>query len=176
MARVFAARRVFHALAVALEPKGIAMSKSNSLESDYLKLVFQNIAAALIGDAAGLQPSATAGSLYVSMHTADPGETGDQTTSEANYTGYARVAVVRSSGGWTVSGTAPTQAANAGAVNFPACTGGSSTVTYFGVGTALSGAGKLLYSGALSAPVTSLAVSNGITPAFGAGLVAFTED
>ncbi len=77
------------------------MSKSDQWESDLLKLVFQNIAATKIGDAAGLLPSAGAGSLYVSLHTANPGETGLQTTSEAAYGGYARQAVVRSSGGWT---------------------------------------------------------------------------
>jgi hypothetical protein len=149
------------------------MSKSNTWESDVLKLVFQNTAAALIGDASGLQPSATAGSLYIGLHTADPGEAGDQTTSEATYTSYARIAVVRSAGGWTVSGTAPTQVANAALVTFAQCTGGSNTITHFSVGTALSGAGKLLYSGALTA---SLAVSNLITPQFSIGTLVVTED
>ena len=50
------------------------MSKGNTFENDLLLLVFNNTAAALIGDASGLQPSATAGSLYVSLHTSDPGE------------------------------------------------------------------------------------------------------
>jgi len=149
------------------------MSKSNTWESDLLLLVFNNTNAGSIGDATGLRGSSTAGSLYVSLHTADPGETGDQTTSEATYTSYARVAVVRSSSGWTISGTAPTQAANAATVSFPKCTGGSHTVTYVGVGTDSSGAGKLLYSGALT---SSLAVSNNITPSFAAGALVLTED
>ena len=149
------------------------MSKSNLWESDLLKLVFQNTACTLIGDAAGLLPSAGAGSLYVSQHTADPGETGDQTTNEATWTGYARVAVVRSAGGWTVSGTAPTQVANAALITSAACTAGSNTITHFGVGASSSGAGKLLYSGALSA---SLAVSAGITPEFAIGAAVITED
>lgn len=58
-----------------------------------LKLLFQNLAAAGIGDASGLQPSAVAGSLYVSLYTA---------SGECAYTSYARVAVARSAGGWTV--------------------------------------------------------------------------
>lgn len=149
------------------------MSKSDQWESDLLKLVFQNAAAALIGDAAGLQPSVGAGSLYVSLHTADPGEAGTQATNEATYTSYARVAVARSSGGWTVSGTAPAQVANAAAVTFPTCTGGTNTITHYGIGTAPSGAGKLLYSGALG---SSLAVSNGIQPQFNAGGLIVTED
>jgi hypothetical protein len=101
------------------------------------------------------------------------GETGDQTTSEATYTGYARVAVARSSGGWTISGTAPTQVQNAALISFPACTAGSNTITFFGVGTLTSGAGKLLYSGAVS---PNLAVSNGITPQISANGITITED
>jgi hypothetical protein len=149
------------------------MSKSNTWESDLLKLVFNNTTSSLIGDATGLVGSSTAGSLYVSLHTADPGETGTQTTSESAYTSYARVAVARTTGGWTISGTAPTQAANTAAVNFPQCTGGSETITHVAVGTDPSGTGKLLYSGALN---SSLAVSNNITPSFAIAGLVFTED
>lgn len=135
-----------------------------------LLLFFNNTDFALIGDAAGLQNSAVAGSLYVSLHTGDPGEAGSQTTNEATYTSYARVAVARSGAGWTVSGN---EASNTSAVTFPACTGGTNTITHFGVGTDSSGAGVLLYKGALTA---SLAVSSGITPAFAAGALDITED
>lgn len=147
------------------------MSASNALEAAILSLLFANANAANIGDATGLRGSSTAGNLYVSLHTADPGEAGDQTTSEATYTSYARVAVVRSGSGWTVSGTAPSQAANAAIVSFPACTGGTNAVTYFGIGTASSGSGELLMSGALNA---SLSVSTGITPSFDIGQIAVT--
>ena len=146
------------------------MSKGNTFENDLLLLIFNNTAAALIGDASGLQPSATAGSLYVSLHTADPGEAGTQTTNECAYTSYARVAVARSGAGWTVSGNAVT---NAALVQFPQCTGGSETATYFAIGTASSGTGKVLYRGALSA---SLAISSGIQPQFGAGELDGSED
>lgn len=146
------------------------MSKANTFENDLMKLIFQNLDAANIGDATGLRGSTAAGNLYVSLHTADPGETGDQTTNEATYTGYARVAVVRSSGGWTVTANA---VENAAAITFPQCTSGSNTITHFAVGTASSGAGKILYKGALSA---SLAVSNGITPEFAVGALDISED
>lgn len=139
------------------------MSLSNAAETDLLELIFNNTAWPNVGDVSGLQPSGTAGSLYIGLHTGDPGETGDQTTSEADYTSYARVAVARSGAGWTVAGN---NASNAAAVTFPACTGGSNTITYFSIGTAASGAGNLLASGALSA---SLAVSTGITPEFAIG-------
>ena len=146
------------------------MSKSNSWENGLLLLVFNNTNFANVGDATGLRGSTTAGSLYVALHTGDPGEAGSQTTSEANYTGYARVAVARSGAGWTVSANA---VSNAAAVTFGACTAGSNTVTYFSVGTDSSGAGTLLYSGALTA---SLAVSAGITPSFAIGELDITED
>jgi hypothetical protein len=100
-----------------------------------------------VGDATGLRGSSAAGSLYFSLHTADPGEAGTQTTSEAAYTSYARVAVARSGSGFTVTANAVATAAD---VSFPPGTGGSGTATHFGIGTAASGAGVLLYKGAIS--------------------------
>lgn len=76
---------------------------ANAWISDLLNLLFNNVAAANIGNAGGLQPSTVAGSLYLSLHTADPGAGGDQTVNEATYTSYARVAVARTTGGWTVA-------------------------------------------------------------------------
>lgn len=152
------------------------MSLSNAAESELLSLIFVNTAWANVGDAAGLRATSTAGSLYVALHTADPGEAGSQTTSEATYGSYARVAVARSGAGWTISGTAPTQAANAAAVTFPACTSGSSTCTYFSVGRDSSGAGEILWSGAITTPGAGLAVSTGITPSFSIGSLLCTLD
>lgn len=139
------------------------MSLTNAAETALLTLLFNNTDWANIGDAAGLQNSATAGSFYVSLHTADPTETGTQTSSEAAYTGYARVAVARSGAGWTVSGN---NVSNTAAVTFGACTAGSSSVTHFGIGTDISGAGNLILKGALTA---TLAISAGITPSFAIG-------
>lgn len=107
--------------------------------------------------------------LYVSLHTADPTAAGNQSSSEAAYTGYARVGVVRTSVGWTLTGETIT---NASAINFPACTGGSETETFVGIGTASSGVGSLLWAGPLTA---SLAVSNGITPSIAAGQLSISE-
>jgi hypothetical protein len=139
--------------------RGITMAKGSTYANDLLKHIFQNAAIPLVGDASGLLPSATAGSLYVSLHTADPGVGGSQTTSEANYTGYARVAVARTSGGWTVSGN---QASNTAAITFGLCTAGSNTIGWFAVGTDSSGAGKVLYSFPL---VTAYFTSTGETTA-----------
>lgn len=143
------------------------MSKSNLLENSVLALLFNATAFANLAEN---DTSSPATDLHVSLHTADPGEGGDQTTNEATYTSYARVAVARNSGGWTVSGNAVT---NTAAIVFPEATGGSNTITHFGVGVAVSGAGQLLYSGALTA---SLAVSTGIEPQFAAGDLDITED
>lgn len=134
------------------------MSKSNTFENDLLLLVFNNTNCSLVGDATGLRGSSTAGSLYVSLHTADPGEAGSQTTSEATYTSYARVAVARSGAGFTVTGNSVSPAAD---VSFPVSTGGTNVITYFGIGTDSTGAGKLLYSGAVSASKT---IDSGDTP------------
>lgn len=149
------------------------MSASNAMESAVLLLYFNNTNHANMGDATGVRGSSTAGSLYVSGHTADPGEAGVQNTSETTYTGYARAAVARSGAGWTVSGTAPTQAANAAIVSLGLCSSGTPTLTHFGVGLASSGATELDWSGALAA---SLAVSPGVTPQFAIGTLIITND
>ena len=146
------------------------MSKSNTFENDLLKHIFNNDAIALIGDATGVRGSTTAGSLYVSLHTADPGEAGDQTSNETAYTNYVRVAVARTTGGWTVSGNG---VSNAALVQFAQCGASGATLTHFGVGTDSSGTGKLLYSGELT---SSLAVSSGIQPQFATGDLDVTED
>lgn len=146
------------------------MSMSNAAEQALLDLLFLNVDWANVGDAAGLQNSATAGSFYVALHTADPGEAGNQTTSEAAYTSYARVAVARTSGGWTRVGST---ISNTALVQFPQCTGSSSTITHFSVGTDSSGTGQIIVSGALS---SSLAVSTGIQPQFAAGELSTTAD
>lgn len=124
------------------------MSKSNTFENDFLKLIFNATPIANIADNAATSPLTN---LYVSLHTADPGEAGDQSTSETAYTGYARVAVARNSGGWTVTGNSVSPVAN---IDFGECTAlPGSDITYIGVGTASSGAGKLLWSGALASAI-----------------------
>lgn len=143
------------------------MSKGNTFENDLLKLIFNATAIANIADNASSSPLTN---LYLSLHTADPGEAGDQTTSEATYTSYARIAVARSGAGWTVS---TNTAVNAALAQFPACTGGSNTITHVAIGTASSSTGKILYSGALN---SSLSVSNGIQPQFAASALTVTED
>lgn len=131
------------------------MSKGDTFENDLLKLIFNATAIANMADNAGTSPLTN---LYVSLHTADPGETGNQTTNEAAYTSYARVAVARTSGGWTVTNNSVSPAAN---IDFPACTGSTATVTHWAVGTANTSTGKILYSGTVT---PNISVSTGVTP------------
>lgn len=137
------------------------MSATDSFENKILSLYFENANAADIGDVTGLRASSTAGSLFISLHTADPGEVGDQTTSESAYTNYARQAVARSTAGWTV---ASGNCDNDAAITFPACGVTGSTITNVGLGSAVSGAGTRDMNG-----TASLVISNGITPQFAIG-------
>lgn len=127
------------------------MSKSNAFETDLLELIFN---AAGIADLADNDQTSPATSLYVSLHTADPGEGGGQATNETAYTGYARVAVARTAGGWTVSGASVSPVAN---IDFAECTASpGAAITHFGVGTnATAGqAGYLIYSGTVTPNIT----------------------
>jgi len=146
------------------------MSRSNAYENDYLLLLFNNDTLAAIGDATGLVGSTVDGSFHISLHTSDPGEAGDQTTNEATFGSYARVAVARTTGGFTVAGA---NASNAAEIGFVEATSGSETITHVGIGTDSSGAGNLIWSAALT---TSRAVSSGITLAFAQGELDINAD
>lgn len=130
------------------------MSKSNTFENEFLLNIYQNANIPNIGDATGIRGSSAAGSLYIALHTADPGEAGDQTTSETTYAGYARQAVARTSGGFTVTGNQVTLAAD---VNFPNGTSGTPTqnLLWVSVGVASSGASKIIHRAQLSAGLYS---------------------
>lgn len=124
-------------------------------ENQFLRLIFNATAIANIADNAATSPLT---SLWVALHTADPGETGVQNTSEATYTSYARVSVARTSGGWTVTGNSVSPVAN---IDFPAATGGTNTITHWSVGVASSGATNILYKGTVT---PNISVTTGVTP------------
>jgi hypothetical protein len=132
------------------------MSKSNAFETDLLGLIFNGTAISTIADNAASTPLTN---LYLALHTADPGEAGNQETSEISYTGYSRVAVARTSGGWTITGNSVSPV---DAIEFGEMTGGAGgTVTHASIGTASTGTGKVLYSGALT---PTIAVALGVLP------------
>lgn len=144
----------------------MASGKGNTNSQEWLDLVFQASAWANVADNAATSPITN---IYCETHTASPGSAGAQNTSESAYGSYARVAVVRTSSGW--SRTNQTES-NVAAITFPQASSGSETETHGSVGTASSAAGTLLYWGSLTA---NLAVSAGITPSFAIGAFAVTE-
>lgn len=131
------------------------MSIANATENALMLLVFNATAWSNYADNAASSPQTN---IHVGLHTADPGEAGDMTTSESAYTSYARVNVARSGSGWTVTNNSVSPAAN---IDFPAGTGGSGTITYFSTGKTGGGAAAILWSGTVSPNIVS---GNGVTP------------
>lgn len=131
------------------------MSKSDTFENDLLKLIFNGTAIANLADNAGTSPLTN---LYVSLHTADPGEAGTEATSEATYGSYARVAVSRDTNGWQVTGNSVSPKS---LISFPTANSGTNTISHFAVGVASNGATKVLYSGTVT---PNISVVTGVTP------------
>ena len=138
------------------------MSLSNTTENELALLLFNATTMADIAENDSTSPATT---FEVGLHTADPGEAGTMSTSEATYTGYARESVARTSGGWTVSAN---NVSNTAAVTFGACTAGSETITHWSIGKAGGGATQIIVSDAVD---SNLAVSSGITPSFAIGVL-----
>lgn len=131
------------------------MAKSAVHANSILLLIFN---ATLFANVAINATTAPITSIYASLHTADPGTAGDQTTSEIAYTSYARKDVIRTSGGWTVAANVASPVA---AITFAAGTGGTGTATHAGLGTLVSGVGVRLYSGTVT---PNIVCGNGVTP------------
>lgn len=142
------------------------MAKSTTTCNNLLKLIFNATAWTSIADNAASSPATD---LYLSLHTADPGVGGTQSTNETSYTNYVRIAVARTNVGWTV---ATNTATNAALAQFAQCGATGATLTYVAIGMLSTGAGIILYSGALN---SALAVANGIQPQFAALALVVTE-
>jgi hypothetical protein len=134
------------------------MSKSNALESDLLAYVFTGTAF----------PWAAATNLVLRLHTANPGEGGLATDSEATYTGYAALNIARNGTNWTVTGN---QVSNDNIISFGANTGSLQTITH--VTISAQGSTSILYIGTLGTP---LAVATGIQPQILAGALTISEE
>jgi hypothetical protein len=145
---------------------------SNAAEAALLDLLFLNLDWANVGDAGGLQNSTAAGSFYLSLHTADPGEAGDATTNEVAYTNYARVAVARSGAGFSRAGNV---ISNAALVQFPTCGVTGATATHWAVSSGIDGTGaeQIIVSGALG---SSLVISQTIQPQFAIGALSASAE
>lgn len=128
---------------------------SDALENGLMLLLFNGTNYANVADNAATSPFTN---WYFGLNTGDPGDSGNQTTNEAAYTSYAREAVARTSGGFTVTGGQAVLAAN---LDFTAATGGSETETHFSIGSAASGTGILKVYGAIA---PNIVVSSGVQP------------
>lgn len=134
------------------------MSKGNKFELDLLETIFYGAPAGVTG----LFLSGTLSKFWVSLHTATGLEAADQNTSEADYGGYVRVAVDRTSGDWVVTTGAAPAASPAASITFATSTLSGATLTAFAAGSASAGAGYVYYYGNLS---SSIAMNtSGITP------------
>ncbi len=125
------------------------MSKTDAFENAILAYIFNNTA---IPSLVGVT------TLYMSLHTDDPTEPGNQTTFEATYGAYARQPVARTAAGFIVTGNSASPATT---VIFPQCTSGNIEITHAGIGTDATGAGNLIYSGIIT---PNLQVQTGVTP------------
>lgn len=143
------------------------MPKSTNTCNSIEALIFNATNWANIADNTATTPLT---SLYLSLHTASPGVGDAQTTNETSYTNYTRIAVVRTTSGWAVPSAGATS--NAALIQFPQCGASGATITHVAIGTASSGAGHVLYEGALN---SSLAVANLIQPQFAIGALTVTE-
>ena len=139
------------------------MVQPRSLERDLIKMVFA-------GTDPAWRPTAGQPNLYLALHTALPGVESSQATYEVSYGGYARVPISRDGSGWTVSGG---QVSNAALVQFPVCTGGSTTATHFSIGTTAGISSEILYRGPLNA---GLAISRLKQPQFAPGALIIAEE
>lgn len=134
------------------------MSKGNTFENDVVAFRFNNTAMPAYG-----------ANLTLNLHTADPGEGGDSTTSVATYTSYAAVNVSRDASGWVVSDN---QAGNAALIQYPKCTGAGDDQLITHLSITGTGEGGFI-SGALS---SSLRVTNNVQPQFPIAGVLYQED
>lgn len=135
------------------------MSASNDLENKILRHIF------------GEAVYSALATVYIALYTSDPGEAGSANTNECTGTGYARVAVTNNGTSWTVTGNAVT---NDNIIDFgTAGAGGWGTVTHFAIVSSASGAGDILFSGALTTPKT---INAGDPVTFPAGSLSTTAD
>lgn len=126
------------------------MSIADVTENAILNLVYRAVAWANYADDASSSPETT---IAVALHTADPTDSGNMSSSEATYTSYARASVNRDTGGWSAaSGGSVSPAAD---IDFPTGTGGSETLTYFSTGKSGGGSAAILWSGGISPGISA---------------------
>jgi len=139
-------------------------SMTNALETELALLMFNNTDVANVGDAAGLQNSAAAGSSQLALSTSALTDADTLlTATEVAYTGYARPTQTRDSSGWTISGDT---ASNAALIQFGEMTaGGPDTVVHLGCGLIATGNVLKLHQDLAG----DLVVNNSVNPQLSVG-------
>ncbi len=132
------------------------MSFSNAAENSIMDLTYAAVAWANYADNAASSPQTN---IVIAGHTGDPGDTGNQTTSELAYTSYGRVNVARSGSGWSASSNG--SVSPVATITFPAGTGGSGSMTHCSSGKSGGGATAIIQSGTVTPNITT---GNGVTP------------
>lgn len=132
------------------------MSIGNTTENAILDLIFSATTWANYAINASSSPETN---IVVALHTADPGDTGTMSTSEAAYTNYVRVNVGRSAG-WSAASSGSVSPASA--INFASSGASGTTITHFSTGKSGGGASAILFSGTVT-PNIAIGAS-GITP------------
>lgn len=117
--------------------------KSTALSAGVLTAIYAD---ATITDLGGVTLDGT--NVYFNLHTAWPGRGGNQTTNEAAYAGYDRVAVARGTSEFSVSGN---DVVTDNRTEFPerTSTGAAEVLMFWSVGVASSSTGAILHMGAI---------------------------
>jgi hypothetical protein len=131
------------------------MTIGNATETAVLKLIYQAIAWANYADNAASTPETL---VFNALHTGDPLDAGNMSTSETTYTSYTRVSVSRNTTGWSESSGTIFPVAN---IDFAAGTGGAGTITHWSTGKSGGGTSSILWSGTVSPNITA---GSGVTP------------
>lgn len=133
---------------------------SDRFEQDLCKLIFNAVAIGNVADNAATAPLTN---LWMALHTADPGDTGDQGTSEGGYTAYTRISVARTTLGWVVSTASAASVSPVANIDFPqVATTSTGTFTHASIGvTSATTSGKIIASGTISPNIN---FSQNVTP------------
>lgn len=111
--------------------------------------------------------------IYVSLHTADPGEDG-QTAGEVSGGSYAREQTAATDWG-AAAGADPSTLSNTSAITFTTATASWGTISHVGFWTTLAGTGEADFIGA-TALDASKAVGDGDTAEFAIGEIDVEAD
>lgn len=146
--------------------------ESNTTKYNRYRLIYNAIPYPNMADNAASSPLSD---LFLGLHTAWPGRSGNQSTNESTYGNYSRVSIPRSSSGFMVASDGAVTFATARSFPASSASGNNQYCPFFAIGTAASGTGEILAmgyipkSGTTAMPCTVATTGNLVTaPAHGA--------